>query len=163
MSEKTERVLLFWSRRSERLIDQKTWDSADRVIEIPDDISSTLADAVATKLTTLMHEELSRSKAEKFELRVIPLGPPAFQDVLEHVLNTQLSPLGGGWIILRSRPTNEDSPRVIIDQDTAARACARFKDPDFKKPADNDRRLFNDDLPPTLEPPVGFVKRESER
>jgi hypothetical protein len=162
MSEKTERVLLFWSKRSEQLIDQKIWDSADRVVEIPDDISATLADEVARKLTTLMHEELSRSKAEKHELRVVPLGPPAFQDILEHVINTQLSPFGGGWVILRSRPTSEDAPRVIIDQDTASKACSRYKDPDFKKPADQDKRLFNDDLPPTLEPPVGWKKGEAQ-
>ena len=157
------RVLLFWSKRSESLITDNVW-KADRVIEVPDDISVTIADAVARRLTSVLHEELSTCKTGNVNLRIIPIGPPAFQDILEHALNSVLTPFGGGLVIIRSN-AKSGSPTVTVDHDTVSKVCRRFCDPDFaNKAPDPDKRLYDDDLPATLEPPVEMQKsKESER
>jgi len=157
-----EKTLLFWSKRSEQLITPAVW-SCDRVIEVPDDISTVVADAVAQKLTAVLHEELSRCKQEEADLRIVPIGPPAFQDILEHVVNSVISPLGGGLMIIRSRPCKPGAPSVTVDHDTVNKTCRRYCDPDFaNKPPDPDKRLFDDDLPATLEPPEGHKKGETD-
>jgi hypothetical protein len=155
----TQRTLLFWSKRSEKLITDNVWQ-ADRVIEVPDDISTMVADAVARRLTVVLHEELTTCKTEQADLRIIPIGPPAFQDILEHTVNSVITPFSGGLTIIRAVPRT-GSPTVIIDHDTVNKTCKRFCDPDFaNKPPDPDKRLYNDDLPATLEPPPEMQKKE---
>jgi hypothetical protein len=135
------------------MISEDLWKS-DRVIEVPDNISTAVADAVAQRLTAVLHEEVSKCIQESAELRVVPMGGPAFQDILEHVINSVLTPLKGGLTIIRTRPREPRSPNIIVDHDTVDRICRRFVDPDFKNKApEPDKRLYNDDLPATTEPP----------
>jgi tetrahydromethanopterin S-methyltransferase subunit A len=152
-----ERVLLFWSKVVKHLIDEDTWKS-DRVIEVPDQIDASSIDKVAQRLTAVLQEEIGIARQSELPLRIVQLGPPAFQGVFDHVLSNVLTPVGGELTIIKARRKESNSPVVILDTDATNKVLARFGFVDFTKPPLTYKRLYNDSHPASLDPPEGFQK-----
>lgn len=150
------RTVLFWSRRVKPLLNDPLL-AADRVIEVPEEVDTKVVDKVAQRLTAVLREELATCREEHARLRVLQLGPSAFQGILEHVLYSLLTPVGGGLNVVKVRAKTEDAPQVEFDLDVSSQALSKFKDTDFDGPPSPDKRLFNDDLPATSEPPSGVT------
>lgn len=149
-----ERLLLFWSARVKPLLGGDLL-KADRAIEVPDMMDASLIQQAAQRLTAVVREELGHAHSEGKTLRVVQVGPPALQGVLEHVIDSILSPVNGELVVLKRRRRTENAPSVLLDSDAAERVFGGFKDTDFKGPPSPDRRLYEDDLPATLTPPKG--------
>lgn len=136
----TDRTLLIWSRLVEKRITKELWN-ADRVIEVPDELSAADADQAAKRLASLVHEELSKAKELGTGLRVVPFGPPALQSVLEHVLAKVTHDAGGELVVLKVARRTENTPTVTLDHDTVSRVIT-VSDPDWKQPPLPDKSLY---------------------
>jgi hypothetical protein len=161
-----DRVLFFWapSTTSRLPKNHPFWD-AERVIEVPDDISTDIVDDVAKRVTQIVREESIQAKSDGVRLRIIQLGPGALTGVLDHVLTMVIVNSGGELTTIKSRKKNPDAASVVIAMDAAENVVVGnpFLNIDFTKPEMEDKRLYDDDIPATSTPPEEFIDKYGEK
>jgi hypothetical protein len=151
-----DQTLLLWSKSHEKYISEALWQS-DRVIEVPDDVTTDNMKDVANKLSPIIFEEIAKSKEKSLKLRVIPLTSQAFSSVLMGVLENNLQPNDGELLHLKIKKKNHDAPTVILDDASVGEAISSHGIIDFNKPPMEDKPMFSDGLDNnSLTPPAGF-------
>jgi len=150
-----ERTLLLWSKENEGAVTEALWGS-DRVIEVPDDITHDNMNEVATKLSPIIFEEISKAKEEDASLRIVQLANQAFISVLLKVLESTLIPAGGELLNLKIKKKSHDAPTVVLDDASAAEAILNEGVVDFDKDPMSDKSIFKDELPNSISPPHGW-------
>jgi len=154
-----DRVLLLWTKSHETYVTEPLWQS-DRVIETPENVTSENMEAVATKLSPIIFEEIAKAKSENKQLRIVLLVNQAFNAVLYKVLENHLVPTGGELLHLKIKKKSHEGPTVVLDDATASEAIANKGIIDFDKEPLPDKSIFKDDLPNTLSPPPGYNTQE---
>jgi len=150
-----ERTLLLWSKSNEQAVTELMWES-DRVIEVPEDVNYENMEEIATRLSPVIFEEISKAKSDKVSLRIVQLSNQAFISVLLKVLESHLIPSGGELLNLKIKKKAHDGPTVVIDDAAASSAILNDGVVDFNKDPLPDNKIFKDNLPNTIKPPVGW-------
>ncbi len=150
-----ERTLLLWSKSNESAVTETMWGS-DRVMEVPDDVNFDNMEDVATRLSPIIFEEISKAKGDGAKLRIVQLTNQAFISVLLKVLENHLIPSGGELLNLKIKRKSHEGPTVIIDDAAATDAILNDGVVDFEKGPLPDNSIFKDNLPNDINPPPGF-------
>ena len=154
-----DRTLLLWSKMYEKAISDELWD-CDRVIEVPENVTMENYEQVASKLSPVIFEEISKAKASDQRLRIVLLTGQGFSAIMMKVLENHLVPNGGELLTVKIAKKKPDSPTVVIDDAAAAEALLHEGIVDFDSEPLSDNTIFQDDLPNTLQPPDGWVEGE---
>jgi hypothetical protein len=154
-----DRTLLLWSKAHERAVTEELWEY-DRVIEVPDNVTMDNYEQVASKLSPVIHEEISRASEEGKRLSLVQLTGQGFESIMLKVLENHLAPTGGELLSVKIAKKKKNSPTVVIDDATAAEAIQNEGIVDFDDKPLPDRSIFQDGLPSTIEPPPGWNPAE---